>query len=166
MDMTIPQRRTLTIRCLATWEVQSCVPFGQAFHTELHVPGQFIPEVFIRNWRRLLDSGNGDILSLWNGEEAMGGLGTVIGPDLLDDRLVATEIFWFIGEQYRRGTGAFRLIDAFHEWAKEKGAVETRMTHLLAPDEDWRDCAFSRMYQKRGYRQIEVNWLRSVNEEV
>ncbi len=140
------------IRPLTIDEIPLCAPFGQKFHAEMGLPGAFIPDVFTGMWRFFLKEHTAVILSLWKDDVLTGGLGGMISPDPLDARLMATEFFWFMDPTHRNGTGGMRLLTAFEAWAKEKGAVEVRMVHLIGKH----DVQLGRVYEKRGYHLIEM----------
>lgn len=140
------------IRPLKPHEIHLCVPFGEAFHAELKLAGQFIPQCFVDNWLTFLASYPAVIFGLWKDGQLCGGLGGMIAPDLYDGRLYAQEFFWFIGKAHRSGTGALKLLRAFERWAIDRKAVELRMVHLVgeqAPD-------LEAFYRALGYAKVEV----------
>lgn len=140
------------IRPLKVHEIHLCTPFGEQFHQELHLPGQFIPEHFVNTWLMLLSSCPSTILGLWQEDTLIGGLGGMIAPDLYDGRLYAQEFFWFIGKPHRHGTGALRLLRAFEQWARDHQATEIRMVHLVGSQE----VSLEALYRKLGYATVEV----------
>lgn len=142
----------IDIRPLKAHEIHRCVPFGEQFHQELQLPGQFIPQCFVDNWLLFLASYPAAILGLWQDEELTGGLGGMIAPDLYDGRLYAQEFFWFIGKAHRHGTGALRLLRAFEQWAHDHRATEIRMVHLVGAQET----GLETLYQRLGYAKVEV----------
>lgn len=147
------------IRPLTIEELPQCIPFGQAFHQEMQLPGRFLPEEFLKNWTFFLQHYTAVILTLWKDETLAGGLGGMVTPDLLDGRLLATEFFWFMDPAHRTGTGAIRLLHAYEAWAKEKGATEVRMVHLVGNHDD----QLGRIYQKLGYGLIELNYRKPLD---
>jgi len=44
--------------------------------------------------------------------------------------LVASEMAWWIDTRHRRSTAAIRLVQAFEQWAREKGATAVCMSNL------------------------------------
>jgi len=147
------------IRPLKPREIHLCVPFGQAFHEELNLPGKFVPEVFVDNWMTFLANYPSVILSLWKDGELAGGLGGLIAPDLYDARPYAQEFFWFIGKAYRGGTGAIRLLNAFEAWARERLVSEIRMVHMVSSQED----QLERLYTRLGYVKVEVCYRKQLD---
>jgi len=47
---------------------------------------------------------------------------------------VATEVAWWVAPEYRKGTTAIRLIQAFEQWAIESGASMVSMSNLQVND--------------------------------
>lgn len=147
----------MIIRSLIRAELPLCVEHGQAFHAEFQLTGAFVPEVFLRNWNMFYERQIGTVLSLWADDSLVGGIGGLLTPDLFDDRLCATEIFWFVGKTHRRGSGAIRLLDAYEQWAFSSGAVECRLVYLNGGEQDARLHA---LYERRGYRIRETGWAK------
>lgn len=148
---------TPTIRPLRADELPQCCVHGKAFHAEFQLAGEFIPDVFLRNWRMFYDRGLGCVFALWHDDHLVGGLGGLLAPDLFDDRLCAHEIFWFIDRAYRQGRGALRLLDAYETWAFEHGAVEVRLVYLNGGEHDE---GLHRCYARRGYKIRETGWYK------
>ncbi len=152
----------VTIRPLEPEELPLCVPLGQAFHAEYQLPGRIDPEVFVQNWTNFIMGGQGVIFSAWRSERVIGGLGAVIVPDLLDARLVANELFWFIEPDHRGGVTAIRLLQAFEDWALVKGATERRIARFAFGKMGERLHAF---YSRRGYCLVEMSYVKPCFEE-
>lgn len=159
------QTSCTTIRCLAPWEIDLCIPCGHAFYREMGLIGAFVPAVFVQTWQTLFRTIPSDILSLWHDETLIGAFGVTLLPDLMDGRLTATEMFWYIDPAHRKGTGALRLLRAFEDWADEHHAVECRLTHLLTAGEqtgDPTEVALARVYRRLGYAPTEVSWHKAL----
>lgn len=151
---------TMTIRPLTVEELPGCVPFAQAFHTELQLPGTLIPEVFVRNWTMFLTQYPAVVLSLWHDDQLRGGLGAMIVPDLLDGRLTATEMFWFVTPEARHGLDAWKLVEAFEAWGDAHFVDEYRVAHMLLPGEDPGTVRLAPLYKRKHYRPLEVSWIK------
>lgn len=146
----------MSVRQLKPEEATMCVEGGIAFFDEGKLPGGFVPEVFIRNWKNMISSGRGVIIGSFDGETITGALGAVMAPDLNNDQLLATECFWFVFPQYR-GHG-IRLLTEFERWAKAAGARRAAMVHLqrLQPE------SLGALYERMGYEKIETNYLKEL----
>lgn len=145
------------IRPLQPDEVHLCVEGGKNFFDEGKIPGGFVPVEFCQKWTKLLAAGHSVILGSFNeAGDITGALGAVLCPSLTSGKLMAVESFWFVIPQYR-GHG-IRLLDAFEKWGESRGATMLCMIHLsnLQPD------ALKSLYERRGYREIEVNYLKEL----
>lgn len=150
------------IQQLSIHELHLCVPFGEAFHREMKIPGAFIGQKFVDSWIGILSTVPSTILLLRHQNEVIGGLGGAITPDLNDGRLCAQELFWFVDPAHRGGSGSVRLVRAFEEWAQSKGAVEVRMVRLLTAGDSERLDAF---YTARGYGRLEIHYWKPIQQE-
>lgn len=65
--------------------------------------------------------------------------------------MVAQELAWWVTPAYR-GRGALKLLDAYEQWAKEKGCALVGMAHLG-------DERLTHLYERRGYQKIETSFL-------
>lgn len=144
------------IRPLTVEEIPLCIPFGQAFHAEMQLPGAFLPDTFVKNWTTFLSQFPAVILGLFKDGALVGGISGMMTPDLFDARLTAQEFFWFMDAAHRSGTGAMRLLKSFEAWGKERGAVEMRMVHMVGKN----DAQLERIYKKLGYRTLEVCYVK------
>lgn len=144
------------IRQLNPAELPICADAGLQFFKEGKLPGEFVPACFIRNWSRLIGSGQGVIIADIVGKELRGGLGAILCPDLNNDELIACESFWYVLQNHR-GQGA-RLLFAYERWARERGAKRIAMVHLelLQPG------ILGPLYERLGYRKIETNYLKDL----
>lgn len=129
---------------------------GPQFFVEGSLPGKFVPEIFINNWRSLIQNEMGILFGIEKDRQIVGALGAVIFPDPNDGKLVATEMFWFVDKGHR-GCG-LGLLDAFESWAKTAGVDRTILVHL----ENLTPRALERVYRSRGYRPIEVHYLKEI----
>lgn len=155
------------IREAKVFELSRLFEFGRGFYNEMNLPGELVPSVAAEVWAKYLQVLPSVIFVAERkaDEQIEGGLGAVITPDPYDGRLLATEMFWYVGAE-AQSTVALRLLRAFHAWAKEQGAIETRLVHLLAPGDRVKDPErFMGLYTKLGYAPIEVNYMRKVPQE-
>ncbi|NBW21506.1 MAG: GNAT family N-acetyltransferase [Caulobacteraceae bacterium] len=65
--------------------------------------------------------------------------------------LVASEMAWWINTEHRRGTAAIRLVQAFENWAREKGAIAVCMSNLQVDNAN----AVCGMLNRMGYNRTE-----------
>ena len=140
--------KSLAIRPLTLDELPLCVPFGKAFVREKHVPGEFSPETFIKNWTMFLSAYPAVIFGLWEDMALVGGIGGMIFPDLNTGTPCAIEFFWYVDPAHRNTLGAARLPLTFKKWGKRHGAERFRMIHLLDEGEDPSTVKLSKFYTK------------------
>ena len=152
------------IRPASLHELHLCVPFGEAFHKEMQLPGEFVGQIFVESWIAILATIPSAILLLFKDETLIGGIGGIVSPDLNDGRLRAQEFFWFVDKAHRGGSGAIRLVDAFEDWAASKGAVEVDMVHLLTVDTNEQP-NFEKFYTHRGYDKLEVHFRKPLGRK-
>lgn len=113
---------------------------------------------YTQQWRRLLLSGAGAMFLLEDGGEVVGGIGGICHPDLLTDRLVAAEMFWYVKPAHRGGTWAVRLLKAYEAWAKSQGCYSLSIGHTahLMPER------LKEFYLRRGYTPNETNYRKTL----
>lgn len=151
----------MMIRPLTLDELPCCLEGGKAFHTEKHLPGRFDEAHWLRVWTAFLATTEAVIFGLWSTEgQIQGALGAMIVPDLSDGRRAAMEMFWYVHDGARKGWGAWKLLDAFERWGAEHDVVEWRLTHLLLPGESPSTVRLAPLYERRGYRPLEVSFVK------
>lgn len=146
----------MIIRPLEAQDLTRLAELGSEFYAEAGMPGSFIPAVFTAAWEGFFAADIGVIFAIEEKKEFLGALGAVITPDPNDGLQIATEFFWFVTKK-ARGNG-LKLLNAFEDWAKERGAVRMTMVHLsnLAPD------TLKNLYLRRGYREIETHYIKTI----
>lgn len=142
---------------------------GEYFYQEKQLPGRFDTEKAVEAWKGIFlrlpsvifvaetyDPERGEM-------ELDGILGAIITNEIYDGRKIATEMFLFTVAD-ARVWAFYKLLKAYHQWAKEEGAVETRMTHIISNGTYEPNEALERIYRKLGYRQLEMNYIRETQE--
>jgi GNAT superfamily N-acetyltransferase len=109
----------------------------------------FSDEATLEMLQRITDSE--DAVLFTNGTGILGG---VIAPIYFGGGSVAQELFWFADK------GGRELLDAFEDWAEERGAVGVAMV-ALAIDERT-DQRMGSIYERRGYRLRERSYYREL----
>lgn len=145
-----------TIRHLKAGEVGLCVEGGKQFFDEGKLPGGFVPEIFSRNWKNLIERNIGTIIGSFDGDTITGALGAVLAPDLNNGQTIATECFWFVIDRHR-GHG-IALLKEFERWAAFRKAKRVAMIHLHALQPE----RLSELYQRMGYKAVETNYLKDL----
>lgn len=144
------------VKMLTIPQLTEAAKMGPSFFREGALPGEFVPEVFVKKWTELIEQGFGFILGLFRENEMIGAFGAVVIGDLNDGKLVANECFWFVTPE-SRGRG-FELLLAYEEEARRRGAVRCSMIHLIGLQPD----KLSQIYEKRGYRAVETSYFKEL----
>lgn len=92
-------------------------------------------------------------LGLMNGE-ACGLYAGYLAPYYFSRELVANDIAWFVVKERRGSRLGLRLLGAFEQWAKERGASEVRIGYST----DINPSAFDSLMLKRGYSRVGGNY--------
>jgi len=150
--------RTLSIRPLTVRDLPLCVPFGHAFFQEFQLRGTFNPPHFLRTWEVFVGQLGATVLGLYQDEQLIGGLGALASPDVFTGERVATEMFWYIDQDQRTGTGALRLLRAFEAWGLSQGVAELRLAHFMMKNNE----QLQRLYEHRGYVLLEQGYHKRV----
>jgi len=90
---------------------------------------------------------------LVSGDPATGMIGGILYPHYFNNEMIAQELFWWVSPLHR-GSG-IKLLDAFEDWAKRRGADKIMMISLEKND-------VSRIYKKRGYQALEHTFERQL----
>jgi len=124
-----------------------------AFAEESNLPGGLDPDQWVSSWTRLIDAGQGFMLSTECGAAVAG----ILHPDMNNGDLVCQEAFWFVPKGSRHGIG----LDLFAAWEAEAsrlGAVRLIMVHLAQLDA----ARLGKLYQRRGYRPLETSYIKAL----
>lgn len=147
----------MIIRTIEAGEVKRLVDLGAEFYAESGLPGSFIPDVFTAFWTRFIESNVGEIFVIEERGHFLGTLGALYANDPNDGALVANEFFWYVTKEARKN--GLRLLDAYEESARARGAKRMSMVHLsnLAPD------TLKKLYLRRGYRELETHYMKGLS---
>jgi GNAT superfamily N-acetyltransferase len=150
------------IERLTTAQLPELEPGAREFYASSTVLRYLDPARFIEIWTAFLSSGNAAIFAARNGAGEKpgmitGAIGGIVHPDLYDAaRLVADEFFWFARPDHR-GAGV-ALYRAFEQWARERGASEIQMCHLI----DSMPAKVARFYMSAGFHAVEVRYSKDL----
>ena len=142
------------IRELTASEIPLTLEGAHAFFAESKMPGSFSDDAYLKTWSVMVSSGRGVLLVDFEGETPIGALGACISSHMFTGDMMTVECFWFVFPQYR-GRG-IKLVKAYEEWSKQKGAKFICMVHLkgLQPE------ILKSLYERMGYHEIETNYLK------
>ena len=92
-------------------------------------------------------------------EEIVGVAGGLVSPSIFDkSQLIGQETIWYVDKRYRGGVIGFKLIKAFEEECKKRGAHLIAMVHLGNLYADILD----RIYKHRGYKLMEQQYIKKI----
>lgn len=147
-----------TLRIAAVEDLPRLAHLAEEFYSSTDVLHGFHLDRFIALWTTLLGNGSGVVFLLEKGGEIIGTIGGVCYPETYSPRLISQEFHMFIAKEHRGGFGLLKLMRAFENWAREKGCTEVRIAHLhdLQPER------LGPFYQRLGYKQLEVNYMKKL----
>jgi len=139
-------------------DLEELLAGGASFFAEGQMPGGFDSEAFIKSWAHLIDTEIGCVFGLY-GEDGVihGALGGILAPDIFNGHTVAIEAFWYVLPEHR-GSGAIRLVKAYEDWARSRGARRVSMVHLL----NLQPGRLGDLYVRLGYRAVETNYIKDL----
>lgn len=146
------------IRELTFAELTLCLRIAPLFFIEGLLPGKFNEDVFIQTWEKLYSINIGKIHGAFNGDNLCGAIGGIIFPDPNTGEIIATEMFWYVAADFRKGTQGLRLLNCFENWAIKEGAKRIIMVHLNNLQSD----RLSVFYKRKGYSPIETHYIKEV----
>lgn len=146
----------MLIKELTVDELPAVAELGPKFWKEAGLPGTFVPAVFVRNWTAFINAGLGRIFTHVQEGRPVGALGMLYVPDVNDDSLVASELFWFV-EPEHRGCGISMFLHAMRV-AKELGCARMSMMHLESINQE----SLSKIYHKMGFVPVEKHYIKSL----
>jgi len=89
----------------------------------------------------------------------VGVIGGLVTPSIFDkSQLIGQETVWYVDPKYRRGTTGIKLICAFEDECKVRGADLIVMVHMGNLYADVLD----RYYKKRNYKLLERDYIKGV----
>jgi len=143
------------IRIATDNELHGIAQLGPKFWSESKLPGDFKPDVFVENWKKIIAKDQGCIIFNQDDKGGINGaIGLLVYQDINDGELVMQEAFWFVSPE-SRGFG-LRLLKKAEEIAKMINVRRFVMTHLLNGYAD----QLSRLYPRMGFKALEINYIK------
>ena len=75
-----------------------------------------------------------------------------------NSQILASEKWWWIDPEARGGRDAFRLIDDFCKWAKEKNAVQVYLAAMNVKN----SLTLDRIYKRMGFKLLETHYAKGL----
>ena len=128
------------------------------FNESLSSYGLNLEEKTIRNTLTHYISNLIGIVAEDNGK-VVAAIGGFVAPSIFDEnQLIGQETIWFVDKNYRSGTIGLKLIFAFEEECKSRGANLVAMVHMGNCYADVLD----KFYNIRGYRIMEKQYIKEI----
>lgn len=138
------------IRAATHDDIPRLVELGQLLHdTSSYARSGINPEKVATLLGQLID-GLGVVFAAEVGGEVVGGFAGAITEQWFSDDLIAFDYSLFIEPSKRQGLTALKLVLAFQNWAKAKGAKEIRMGITTGMNVE----GTSRLYRHLGFEYV------------
>lgn len=148
----------MNIRQLTTDDLPKLAACAEHFYASSKFLEEFKLDHFCKFWECLLSNNVGVIFGLLDGERICGVIGGMAFPEPYNGKLVATEMFWWVDQDSRRGTGSMRLYCKFEKWAEDKGCAKVRMIHLS----DSMPYVMEGIYKRLGFEELERHYTKDL----
>lgn len=147
------------IRKIISGELPLCLDIARLFFIEGKLPGNFNAEIFLKNWDYFYQEERGQIYGIFKESELCGGIGGIVFPDPNTGDIIATEMFWYVKPEYRKGIAPLKLLQYYEAWAIEKGAKRIMMVCLTLLQNN----RLTKLYDRYGYKKIETHFIKEVS---
>lgn len=130
----------------------------EMLHKEYAYPSTWSHDHFFACMRAVLAAGLGYFAVVTEMGVPVGICGGTISADPYGaGDQIATEMFWYVHPQHRRGGVGAMIFDDWEAWARERGAARMTMCHLadLNPE-------IEGAYLRLGFRPLEVHYWKEL----
>jgi GNAT superfamily N-acetyltransferase len=156
---TLITKDTATLREATYLDLDELLRMGRAFHAVTGV-ADIVPldeATLERTFVNLIEGEMACLIVCETPEGLCGAVGALVHPHYMNsEHLTGQELFWWVDEGHRDGTGQ-ALFDALEHWVKGVGASTFCMITLEALDPE----RVAAMYRRRGYRPAERNFIKA-----
>jgi len=115
------------IRPAKNSDIPAILTLGERLHQESVYAHISFDRVKVRALMESLIAGGGVVFVTEKDGVIVGGLAGGITTHWFSEEKIAFDYSFFVAPEHRQGITAFRLLKAFSEWARIKGATEIRM---------------------------------------
>ena len=149
----------MEIRQATTSELEAVADLAGEFYSSTRFLRVFDKARFVQLWTGFIEAGTGVIFAIYDGDKVGGAIAGIMYPEAYSGEDIAQEFFWFIRSDYRGTIRSIKLYHEFERWAREKGASEVRMCHLM----DSMPEVVSSFYDRLGYAAAEVVYVKALD---
>lgn len=128
---------------------------GRAFYSLTGMTGEFNEKWFLGIWRKILADGVGALWVMENDNKITGIMGGILHPCIFSGVIIATESFWYVDPNHRKGMGGIRLYQEFRKWARQVGVARIQLAHVSGSMEGELD----RFYVEQGFKKLETLYV-------
>ena len=93
----------------------------------------------------------------------IGFIGIILFINPLGTEIIASEKYWYVDPQYRKGWGGIKLLRTAMKWAKEMGALHFMATSSFLASE-LHDQVIQ-LYERMGMKKFEITYITSLLNE-
>jgi GNAT superfamily N-acetyltransferase len=145
------------IRAATAKDLPDIVLLGEEFHEMAKLPIPYhapSTESFIRG---MLSVDHAGVFVIDRDGSVVGMAGVILAPVFFNaGEKAASEMFWFVGKDYRGHPDSKALFEKLEEWAKEKGAAMLTMAALSS------NPGIGALYERRGFVQTEIHYAKKL----
>lgn len=147
------------IRELPVEEIERTEECARAFFDESRLPGTLDLTYWNGRWRSIISELDIGAILVYESDNIIKGLlgGLCVRCTMTGD-LEAIEAFWYMMPEFRGGIAGIKLIKAFEQWGKDRGALRIKMMHLS----DLNAKVMEGIYIRMGYTPLEVAYSKSL----
>lgn len=147
------------IRQLDPSEISLTREIAFSFFEESQLPGELDFSYWENRWKSLISELDMGVIFVYeSGDKIKGILGGVCVRCTMTADLEAIEAFWYVYPELRGKPGSIKLLKAFEDWARGRGAARIKMMHLshLNP------ISMREIYLRMGYSALEVAYSKNL----
>jgi GNAT superfamily N-acetyltransferase len=133
------------------------LPGAREFFATGQLQGSLNEEHYVETLSNYTKMGVGFVLARVEDGVLHGALGAAIHPDYATGDLTAVEFFLFVLEKYRGFLG-IKLMNAYEQEAKRRGAKRTYLMHMLTEG----SCNLAPLYERKGYKLVEHVYVKEL----
>lgn len=133
-------------------DLDALVAMGERFFafSPFHKLTRFDPQAARASIAQVADAGVALVATV-DGVVVGGLLGVTTALWFNPAQLVASEVAWWVADEYRGGAAGVRLLHAFEQWAREQGATLVSLSDLVIDG----DTPAGSLFEKLGYTLVE-----------
>lgn len=116
------------------------------------------PSAFKKKQAALMAEGAGFMFVTMDGEKATGMIAFSVAEPIFSEEVWGIENAWYIVPEYRGGSAAIRLLNAYERFSKEQGATKLSMVHINKLKGE----QLKKFYEKKGYKDLETHYIKEI----